>query len=154
MSLFIRLIERFIPRLREQDLRDEVEFHIDMRADQFGEAGLNHDDATKRARQQFGDVNEVIMAMRQARMNRVTKLCTPIALLAVVGVFWIAQHRSESAELPALPPAPSIRDIDRPSGSPPPPPPGRGPTWKEYVTQANAFRALQQGPGTYSPTSR
>jgi hypothetical protein len=153
MSIFTRLANRLLPRRLERDLRDEVEFHIELRSNQHLKRGMSADEATRRAHQQFGDINVVMSQMRQARMSSVTALVTLTSLLVGFALLYVVMQRMDTTDLriPQPPAAPLVRDIDRPSGSPPPPPPGRGPTWEEYVSQANAFKALQQGPGTYSP---
>ena len=153
MSMLTRFLNRLWPRRLDRDLHDEVDFHIALRAREHSEHGMSADAAFKEAREQFGDTDSVIAAMRHARLTPVRTLVMATALSATVVTFFIGQQRMRSLDLdmPALPQAPPVGDPDRPSGSPPPPPPGRGPTWEQYVKQSNAFKKLQEGPGTYSP---
>lgn len=141
MSIFTRLRNRVLPRHLERDLRDEVEFHIEMRADQLGEAGMNADDAKKRARKLFGDTNAVKRQMRQARMSSVTALVALTSFLVGFALLYGVMQRMGSMDLriPTPPAPPLVRDIDRPSGFRPPPPPPP-PTCEEYVAKVNSFQ--------------
>ncbi len=152
MSILTRFANRLWPRRLARELEDEVEFHIAMRTSEHLKAGMSAGEATQEARQQFGDIDAVIADMRKERLAPLTLFTMTVLVVAVV-LIWVAEQRIGSTDLrmPAAPAAPLIRDPDRPSGFAPPPPPGRGPTWEQYVKQANAFKALQQGPGVYSP---
>jgi hypothetical protein len=140
MSIFTRFTNRMWPNRLNRDLRDEVEFHIDMRANEHLKAGRSKGEAIKEARQQFGDVDSVIADMREARLSSTTMLVAMTALLAVSVAFWIAQGEIRSPDLmtPALPAAPVMRDLDRRSGSPPPPP--RPPTCEEYLAKVKTHQ--------------
>jgi hypothetical protein len=139
MSILTRLTNRLRPRHLERDLQDEVEFHIDKRASEFLSAGMSADEARKKAHEQFGDIDSLISQMRAARRTSVTTLFTVAALLVAI-VFWIAQTRigTTNVQVPALPAAPLVRDLNRRSGSPPPAP-RPGPTWEEFVKTVNTF---------------
>ena len=153
MSILTRFLNRLRPRRLDRDLHDEVDFHIALRAREHSEQGMSPDAAIKEAREQFGDADSVIAAMRQARLTPVRSLVMATALSAAVVTLVIGQQRVRSLDLdmPAPPEAPVVRHPNQISGSFPPPPPGPGPTWEQYVKQSNAFKKLQEGPGTYSP---
>jgi hypothetical protein len=153
MSMLTRLANRVRPQRLGRDLHDEVQFHIEMRAQQNQTDGTHPDEATTQAQQQFGDVDAVVAAMRKERMASTTQLLTITACVVAVVVMWIGQERKRSGDLmmPAPPAAPAVRDPEQLSGLPPPPRPGPGPTWDQYVKQTKAFEALQKGPGTYAP---
>lgn len=140
MSIFTRFTNRMRSDRLDRDLRDEVEFHIEMRAKEHVKAGMKTDDATKEARQQFGDIDSVIAGMRRARLSSVATLFMITALLAAMVVLWINQQRTAGADLmmPALPSAPMARNLDLASGSPPPPP--RPPTCAEYVAKVKSHQ--------------
>jgi hypothetical protein len=146
MSIFTRFISRLRPRRLERDLEDEVEFHIEMRASEYRKAGMNADEATARAHQQFGDIDSVITGMRHARLTSVATLFMMTALFAAVVAFLIAQQRTRSTDLlmPALPATPVVRDLDLSSGSPPPPPPP--PTCEEFVAKVKALEINPRSP--------
>ena len=113
----------------DRDLQDEVDFHIDMRANEYQKAGMSEEQATHQARQQFGDIDSVMAEMRKERLTSMAMLCAMTALVVAVVVVWLTQQRIANTDLrmPVAPAAPAIRDPDRPSGTAPPPPPrGRG----------------------------
>jgi hypothetical protein len=140
MSMFTRFTNRLRPRGLNRDLRDEVEFHIEMRANEHLKAGMSRGEAIKEAHQQFGDMDSVIADMREARLSSKMILVAMTALLVATVVFWIAQRQIGSTDLmaPALPAAPVIRDLDLRSGSPPPPP--RPPTCEEYLAKVKTHQ--------------
>lgn len=153
MSILSRFVNRVRPGRLARDLRDEVEFHIHMRADENRNAGMDDDEAVQQARQQFGDVGSVVSDMRKERLASTPMLFAMSALVLAVAVGWIVQQRMASTEL-RLPPVRAVsvfRDPNRVMGSPPPPRPGPGPTWTQFVKQSKAFEALQTGPGVYAP---
>ena len=153
MSIFSRFINRVWPGRLARDLRDEVEFHIHMRADENRNAGMDDIEAVKQARRQFGDIGSVVSDMRKERLASTPMLFAMSALVLAVVVVWIVQQRMASSEL-RLPPVRGVsifRDPNRVMGSPPPPRPGPGPTWTQFVKQSKAFEALQKGPGVYAP---
>src|SRR6185436_19289054 len=54
-----RRSRRFWRRTVGDDVDDEVEFHFQMRVEQFVAAGMSRGDAERAARERFGDVGEV-----------------------------------------------------------------------------------------------
>src|SRR5688500_14604069 len=66
-DLWIRLRALFMPRRAERDMRDELEFHVEMQARKLRDAGLNEADAKSRARAQFGSRANVEDQGRDAR---------------------------------------------------------------------------------------
>jgi hypothetical protein len=140
MSIFTRFTNRMWPNRLDRDLRDEVEFHIKMRANEHLKAGMSKGEAIKEAHQQFGDIDSVIADMREARLSSKTMLVAMTALLVATVVFWILQRQIGNTDLmaPALPAAPVIRDLDLRSGSPPPPP--RPPTCEEYLAKVKTHQ--------------
>jgi hypothetical protein len=136
MSILTRLLNRLRMSRLESDLDDEVRFHLDKRADELGQTGLNREEAMKRAHEQFGDVDAAKKEMRRARLTSVTTLVTMTSLLAVIGVLWMSQARMD-VPIPELPPAPILwdLDLDGPHRTPPPPPPPP-PTREQCLEQA------------------
>lgn len=137
MSIITRLVNRLRGRRLEQDLHDEVDFHIDSRAAQHMKAGMSQEDAMKRARERFGDVGAVINGMRRARLPYVTTLVTMASLIGVLAVVWVLQV-TRSATIPPPPPAPVVlyrHSLDAPAKTPPPPPPPP-PSREECLEQA------------------
>ena len=159
MSMFTRLTNRLWPRRLARDLEDEVEFHIDMRANEYVKGGMGADDATKEAHQQFGDVETVVASMRKERLASSTVLFVTTAVLMAVVLLWIAQQQlgGGDSELPQVRAVSIFRDPNLPPTGPPPPlpppPPRSGPgsQWFRFNRQTNAFEAIDKGPGTYSP---
>jgi hypothetical protein len=159
MSLLTRLANRVWPRRLARDLEDEVVFHIDMRAGEHVKNGMSADDATKKAHQQFGDVDTVVASMRQERLASSPMLFATTAVLIAVVLLWIAQHQLSGgdSELPQVRAVSIFKDPNLPpTGSPPrppPPPPRRelGPPWFRFNRQTNAYEPIEKGPGVYSP---
>lgn len=54
---------------REDDFREEIEFHVDMRAELNREAGLSPDQAREAARRQFGNATVIQEEMRRMQVN-------------------------------------------------------------------------------------
>lgn len=140
MSIFTRFTNRLWPNRLTRDLRDEVEFHIEMRANEHLKAGMSKGEAIKEAHQQFGDIDSVMADMREARLSSKWMLVAMTALVAATVVFWIAQRQIGSTDLmtPALPAAPVMRNLDLRSGSPPSPP--RPPTCEEYAAKVKSLQ--------------
>ncbi len=99
MSIFTRLTNRLLPRHLERDLRDEVEFHIQMRANEHMKDGMTPNEATERAHQQFGDITSVTRKMRQARMSSVTALVALASLLVGFALLYVVMQRMSSTDL-------------------------------------------------------
>jgi hypothetical protein len=139
MSILTRLLNRFRRDRLDRDLHEEVQFHLDRRADAHMHAGLNREEAMKRAREQFGDVDKAKRGMRRARLSSVTTLVAMASLLAVVAVIWISQARLVDIPMPVPPEAPLAAplwfDRDAPGRTPPPPPPPP-PTREQCLEQA------------------
>lgn len=123
----------------DRDLDDEIEAHLDLRASHHRNQGLSAEEAAARARHQFGDIVAIKEEMRKTRSVS-PRILMASALAATAVVVWLLQLRL--AELPELPPAPILRNVDLSSGEPPPPPPPP-PTWDEYVRQAQGFKGLK-----------
>ncbi len=120
---------------RDDDLRTEVQFHIDMRVECHLRDGLPPDEAVELARQQFGDVEAVMNDMRRARLGSKTALVGMASALVIVGLL---MYTSSLVTAPVV--FPGVADVPRPMKfvkRPPPPPPG--PTWEEFVAKVNTF---------------
>jgi hypothetical protein len=145
MSIVTRLLSRLRVSRLEQDLHDEVDFHIEMRAGQHVKAGMSQEDAMKRARETFGDIGAVIGGMRRARLSYVTTLVTIASLIGVLAVVWVLQV-TRSATIPQAPPAPAflqLHSLDAPGKTPPPPPPPP-PSREECLEQAKRIPRICQ----------
>lgn len=159
MSLLTRLANRVWPRRLARDLEDEVEFHLDMRASGHVKSGMSADDATKKAHQQFGDVETVVASMRKERLAASPMLFATTGVLIAGVLFWIAQQQlgGGDSELPKVRAVSIFTDPNLPPTGPPPPPPpppprsGPGSQWFRFNRQTNAFEPIYKGPGTYSP---
>ena len=121
-------------RAADRDVRAEVDFHIDMRAASYIKAGASPDEAAARARERFGDVEEIMSDMHRAR------LASPkaIAIAAIcVGVIASWAYIAALTAAPVVFPAPSLpmKFVKRVPPPPPPPPP----TWEEFVAKVNRF---------------
>jgi hypothetical protein len=147
MSIISRMLNRFRETSLDRDLRDEVEFQLHMRAGQHQRSGLDSEEAMKRARDQFGDVDAFTKGMRRARLTSIATLVTVSSLLAVLIVVWISQNRrSSDASIPTLPAAPvliGIHNLHAARQSPPPPPPPP-PTREECLEQAKRVPRICQ----------
>ena len=133
--------------MRDDDLRDELQFHIDMRVQRHMSAGMAQEDAERLAREQFGDMEAAMAGMRRAHMRSARALLIAVTLtcLAAAGL-WVARAAAppEAMVLPPLPLPPVERKVHK---RPPPPPPG--PTWEEFVAKVNTF-----GDGSRAKTPR
>ena len=67
VDLWLRLRALLLRRRAERDMRDELEFHVEMQARKLREAGLSEADANSRARAQFGSRAHVEDQCRDAR---------------------------------------------------------------------------------------
>jgi hypothetical protein len=123
--------------MRDEDLRDELQFHIDMRAQRHVNAGMSPADAEALARKQFGDMEVAMKGMRQARTRspRVVLAALTLTSLSIAGL-WLFTVMASTAPvaLPPLPRAPLQLEVQKR-----PPPPPRGPTWDEFVAKVNTF---------------
>ncbi len=123
--------------MRDDDLRTELQFHIDMRAQRHVKAGMAPDEAEALARKQFGDMEAAMKGMRMARMRspRAAALAVVLASLSIAAV-WLFTVLAPTGPvvLPQLPEVPRPVKIQK---RPPPPPPG--PTWEEFVAKVNTF---------------
>jgi hypothetical protein len=148
MSFFTRFVNRFRARRLDEDLHEEVDFHLDLRAGQHVKAGMNQEDAMKRARETFGDVGAVISGMRRARLGSLTTLVTMASVIAVLaGVLVVQiQRGGGGGTIPQPPPAPIILHpyaLDAPAKTPPPPPPPP-PTREQCLEQAKQVPRICQ----------
>ena len=93
MSILTRFVNRLWPGRFARELQDEVDFHIAMRVSEHLKTGMSPDEATKEARQQFGDIEVVVADMRKERLTSIAGVLTVTALLTVVAMLWVAQQR-------------------------------------------------------------
>ena len=123
--------------MRNDDLRSEVQFHIDMRTEKHVKAGMTPEAAEALARTQFGDVEAVMNEMRRARLRSSRVALVALASASILAsAFWI----SSLANAPVV--FPGVADVPHPMRfvkRPPPPRPGPGPTWEEFVAKVNTF---------------
>src|SRR5438067_10999689 len=134
-------LARYFGRGSERDLRDEIQFHIDMRAHQHvRNDGMLSDEAARRATQEFGDVEEIVTKMRHAHVENTSRrmLFVMASTISVTILLWALSPYSNFVR-PRTPPLPrppmKVDQNRRPSG--PPPRPRPGPTWEEFVRQVN-----------------
>ena len=123
--------------MRDDDLRTELQFHIDMRTQRHINAGMAPDDAEALARKQFGDVEAAMTGMRIARMRspKAAAFAVLITSFSIAAIWLFAVVASSGpVVLPQLPDVPRQVKIHK---RPPPPPPG--PTWEEFVAKVNTF---------------
>jgi hypothetical protein len=120
----------------DDELRDEIQFHIDMRVETNMNAGMPPDEAEALARRQFGNVEAAMNGMRQARMRsiRTALVALTFSSLAAAGLWFYASTASGPVMLPQFPAVPVQAKVQK---RPPPPPPP--PTWEEFVAKVNTF---------------
>src|SRR5687767_11291997 len=99
MSTLTRLLNRFRSSRLERDLRDEVEFHLEMRASQHRQLGVPEEEAMRRANEQFGDKNAATRGMRRARVTSASALLTLSSLIAALIIFWSTQDLRSPSNL-------------------------------------------------------
>jgi hypothetical protein len=125
--------------MRDDDLRTEIQFHIDKRAERHVKAGMTPDEADALARQQFGDVEAAMKGMRLARMRSPKAALIALTITSlVIAVLWVAGAAIVNAPM-AFPEPPAVPVQVKAQKRPPPPPPGPGPTWAEFVAKVNTF---------------
>src|SRR5688500_20323161 len=113
MSMWTRLARWINDPAAEQDLRDEIDFHIGKRADSHAKAGLTPSEAVALARKQFGDMEAVMSDMRRARL-RSSRTLLALTSAAVLGAgVWM--YVGTRVVLPVLP-GPPIQTEARKSG--------------------------------------
>ena len=66
-DLYVRLRALFRRRIVEQELADELRFHLEHAIDKHVGAGMTRAEAARRARIEFGGVDQVAEACRDAR---------------------------------------------------------------------------------------
>jgi putative ABC transport system permease protein len=66
-DLFLRLRSLFRGRVVEQELDDELRFHLEQQIDSLMRDGLSRDNAVRRARLEFGGLDQIKEAHRDAR---------------------------------------------------------------------------------------
>lgn len=118
--------------LDDDDLRDEIDFHIDMRTEKHVSAGMTPAEAEALARRQFGDREAAMNGMRLVRLRSIRTAVVAVTFsLVAVGLWLYVSTASGPVQLPAVQVQTKIHK--RP---PPPPPP---PTWEEFVAKVNTF---------------
>ena len=125
--------------MRDDDLREELEFHIDMRTQRHVNAGMPEEEAAALARKQFGDMEAAMTGMRLAHMRSPKAVFVALALTSLsLAAVWLfaALAPTEPIVLPQLPAVPLQLEVRK---RPPPPPPPPGPTWEEFVAKVNTF---------------
>jgi hypothetical protein len=123
--------------MRDDDLRTELQFHIDLRTQRHINAGMAPGEAEALARKQFGDVEAAMTGMRMARMRspKAAVLALMITSFSIAAIWFFAVLASSGpVVLPQLPEVPRQVKIQK---RPPPPPPG--PTWEQFVAKVNTF---------------
>lgn len=116
----------------DDDLRAEIDFHIDMRTQKHLNAGMTPVEAEALARTQFGDMEAAMNGMRLARMRSIRAAVVAVTFSLVAATIWFyASTASGPVQLPVVRVQPKVQK--RP---PPPPPP---PTWEEFVAKVNTF---------------
>jgi hypothetical protein len=121
-------------RAVDRDVRDEVDFHIDMRAASYMKDGIRPDEADARARKCFGDVEEIMRDMHQARLGSPRAIAiTTVSVIVIASWAYMATFTAPPVVFPNLPSLP-MKFVKR---VPPPPPPP--PTWEEFVAKVNTF---------------
>ena len=96
MRLATRLMKLFGRSDLENDLRTEVEFHIQMRVESYVKDGRAPEEADALARRQFGDVEVVMNGMRQAHLRSTTAALIAVTSAAVI-VAGLLVYRASSA---------------------------------------------------------
>jgi hypothetical protein len=131
---------------RDDDLRAEIQFHIDSRVEKHINGGMPPDDAEALARRQFGDLEAAMNGMRRARARSVKTAVIALMFFSVVaaGLWFYGSMTSGPSTLPQFPAVPVRARIQK---RPPPPPPP--PTWEEFVAKVNTF-----GDGTDAKSRR
>jgi hypothetical protein len=121
--------------MRDDDLRAELQFHIEMRTERHMNAGMAPDEAEALARKQFGDMEAAMKGMRLARVRSPKAVVLMLASLSIAAVWlFLMLVPAGPVALPQLPEVPRQVKIQQ---RPPPPPPG--PTWEEFVAKVNTF---------------
>jgi hypothetical protein len=100
MALLTRFVNIFRARALEQELDDELRFHLDQRIARNIEQGMNREQAETAAHEQFGNVRQVKSEMREIRMlNRpfVAGLMAGLLLAGIpAGLLWLhAGHKPQ-----------------------------------------------------------
>jgi len=120
-------------RAVDRDIRDEVDFHIEMRTASYMKDGIAPDEAAARAHKRFGDVEEIMRDMHQARLASPRTIAITTVSVIVIAWAYIATFTAPPVVFPNLPSLP-MKFVKR---VPPPPPPP--PTWEEFVAKVNTF---------------
>jgi putative ABC transport system permease protein len=66
-DLMLRVRSLFRRRAVERELDDELRFHLEQQVESYRRAGLSHDEAVRRARLEFGGLDQIKEAHRDAR---------------------------------------------------------------------------------------
>ena len=135
MRIATRVMKLFGRRDVENDLRTEVEFHIQMRVESHMKDGRAPEEADTLARRQFGDLEVVMNGMRQAHLRSTTAALVAVTSAAVIVAGLLVYRASSAIVFPPLPGVP-LQATEKRLPPPPPPPP---PTWEEFVAKVNTF---------------
>ena len=66
-DIYIRFRSLFRLRMVEQELDDELRFHLEQHTEKYVRAGMSRDEALRRARLEFGGVDQIRQECREAR---------------------------------------------------------------------------------------
>ena len=93
MPVWRWFLNLFRSRRLERELDDEIGFHLEERASANRRAGMDEQGAQEAARRQFGDIEAVKAAMREARMmNRSFVAGIVVGALMALGAAMILLH--------------------------------------------------------------
>ena len=84
MSWIRRVRDSFHKQKLEDQLHDELQFHIEMRTQEFVAAGMAHEEARRRALKQFGNSTLLRERTRDMDTSACSKLCCKIFAMASV----------------------------------------------------------------------
>ncbi len=68
MSLWTKLLETVLPNRRSVEIEDELAFHVEMRARQLMQSGVDPDEAMRQARRQFGNSTKLAEDTRETHL--------------------------------------------------------------------------------------
>lgn len=126
-----------MPKKPDQDLRDEVDFHIQLRTERHIKDGMPPEAAAILARKQFGNTEAIMSEMRRARPTSPRMALIAVASASIIAMAaWVYVGMSPGAPV-AIPQLPRVPITLQKRVPPPPPPPP--PTWEEFVKKVNTF---------------
>ncbi|HKE01625.1 MAG TPA: permease prefix domain 1-containing protein [Planctomycetota bacterium] len=112
----------------DDEIHDELEFHLAMRVRDNVAAGMSEDDARRDAERRFGDVDVVRRECRKTqlgdrlmvqRLSLVLMLVVLAAVVALAAQTWSAQRASEDSLMAMRADLARLTDALKPSASPP-----------------------------------